>query len=522
MFEYRKKCKILFISINSVWRYGNIGMDQLLGYLREKGFEIDIQYFKNRDKAKDIYERLSDVYQIYAFSVHISNYGKCVEIASLLKQKDERNQIVFGGGYPTRYYKEILKETDCIDYMVLGDGECPSEYLYDSLAKRLYEQNSNIMIRHESVVTRNDYEGKRDFFNKEITWNPAYDYYEKDSKQINSRKVHCIQIKNNVCTGNCSFCTERHGKVVFKDIKNVVDQIEYVYQNYKVEKVYFTDDNIFDPNTDYAKKHVQELCLELERRNMKLAYQCYIKAFSFSDTPEDHELLKLMRRVGFVEMFIGIEAGNQDDLDLYNKFTTVDQNYKIIEILKKHDIFPIMGYIAFNPYSTKKKIKLNFEYLCETQCTYLHNYLYSFAVINKYTDMYEMIKRDGLLLSDESVYVDVRYAYANQEVDEVLEYVRNEMLPKLRLLDYELDWVIYSAMEHEISHSDKIMNYRPLLEKQKEKDALWIKKHLKYLFVDFNINKFKLVEDKFWDYFKQEEIMLKKIYEHYISLHWNI
>ena len=46
-----KNYKILFISINNVWRYGNIGMDQLAGYLRKKGFEIDIKYFSNKKNA---------------------------------------------------------------------------------------------------------------------------------------------------------------------------------------------------------------------------------------------------------------------------------------------------------------------------------------------------------------------------------------------------------------------------------------------------------------------------------------
>lgn len=254
---------------------------------------------------------------------------------------------------------------------------------------------------------------------------------------------------------------------------------------------------------------------------MRLSYQCYIKAFSFKDTKEDHELLSLMRSVGFVEIFIGIEAGNQDDLNLYNKFTTVEQNYEIINILKEHDIFPIMGYIAFNPYSTCNSIRQNFEFLCKTNCTYLHNYLYSFVVINKYTSLYNKIKEDGLLLSDESEYVDVKYAFANPEVVDVLEYVRNEMLPKLRVLDYELDWVTYSAMEHEVCHADEVIDYRPALKQQKDKDALWIREHLKLLFVDFDVDAFKKVEEEFWDYFKQEEPFLKNIYNHYISLHYH-
>lgn len=519
MNEYYKNYKILFISINSVWRYGNIGMDQLLGYLRDKGFEIDIKYFKNRESAEEIYKQLLGIYDLYAFSVNIANYTKCVNIAKMIKNENPKSIIDFGGGYPTRYYREIYKETNIADYMVLGDGEHPSEYLFHCLAKRKQYPFFNIKIKHDSIVTEKDMENKKDYFNKEITWNPAYDYYEKDDNFINSRKVHCIQIKNNVCTGNCSFCTERHGKVTYKSIKLVVDQIEYVYRKYKVQKIYFTDDNILDPNTEEAKVHLKKLCLELKQRRMKLSYQCYIKAFSLSDTQQDHELLSLMREVGFVEVFVGIESGNQEDLDLYNKFTTVKQNYDIIRLLKEHDIFPIMGFISFNPYSTREKIKKNFKYLCDNQCTYLHNYLYSFTVINKYTKLYEKIKKDGLLLSNEDQYVDVDFSYEDNSVEEVLNYVKEEMLPRLGKIDYELDWVMYSEMEHEVCYPDRKF-YRMILEKQKEKDALWIKEHLKILFEEFSVEKFKKSEEEFWDYFKKEEDLLRPIYEKLIKLHY--
>ena len=520
MNEYKENYRILFISINSVWRYGNIGMDQLLGYLRSKGFNIEIKYFRTRESSQEIYSKINDQYDLYAFSVNIGNYHKCLSISKMIKENDHKAIIDFGGGYPTRYYREIFKETDSVDFMVLGDGEKPTEYLFDCLAKRKQFPFLDIEIKHEAIATKTDLTNKKDYFNKEITWNPAYDYYKKDDDRTNSRKIHCVQIKNNVCTGNCSFCTERHGKVVYKDIKLVVDQIEYVYRNYKVQKIYFTDDNILDPNTLEAKQHLRELCLELQKRKMNLSYQCYIKAFSLSNTPDDHKLLALMRSIGFVEVFIGIEAGNQEDLNLYNKFTTVEQNYEIINLLRQHDIFPIMGFIAFNPYSTKDRIRKNFRFLCNTKCTYLHNYLYSFTVINKYTSLYDKIKEDKLLLSKETEYVNVSFSYKNKEVQEVLDYVKDEMLPRLREVDYELDWVTYSEMEHEVCYKDKVINYRVLLDEQKEKDAIWIKEHLKVLFEEFSVERFKQIEDEFWNYFKEEEKILKKIYDHHISLHY--
>lgn len=516
-----KSIQVLFVSINNTWRYGNMGFDQLLGYLRNKGFNIKIAYYRNKTTAEEIYNdiRLKGMFDVYAFSVNSSIYEKCIDISEKIKVGVKSAKIVFGGGYPTRYYREILsRDGEIIDYVIIGDGEAPTEYLFDKLEKNIF-WGDELIVNHSSIALLNDVENKKEYFNTIIDWYPAFDYYEKDDIHTNSRKVHCIQIKNNICTGNCSFCTERHGKVIYKKITDIVEQIKYVHNTFGVKKFFFTDDNILDPNNERAKQHLKDLCDSIRKCNLNVAFQCYIKALSLGDIENDHKLLDIMYEVGFREIFVGIEAGNQDDLDLYNKYTTVKQNRDIIRLIEQHGIFPIIGYIAYNPYSSRKTIRDNFLYLCDIECTYLHNYLYSFVVINKYTSLYDSIKKDGLLVSDDDEYLDVKYDYKNKDIIEVLNYVKNEMLPVLRTINYELDWVIYSMMEHEIWYKN-INDYKSILLKQKKIDAKWIRDKLSFLFIEFNVDEFRKVEQEFWNHFRNEEVLLKEIYNYYISLHY--
>ena len=46
-------------------------------------------------------------------------------------------------------------------------------------------------------------------------------------------------------------------------------------------------------------------------------------------------------------------------------------------------------------------------------------------------------------------------------------------------------------------------------------------KYLSILFEEYNLNRFKKVEEEFWRYFKNQEIILKNIYEELIELHKN-
>lgn len=508
--------KILMITINGAWKHGNIGIDQLTGYLRKNGFNVDIIYCHKRDRIEEIFQKIKDEYNFYGFSVTSSNYEMCKNLACLLKNYSNDNVIDFGGGYVTRYYREVLRDVPSLDFITLGDGEIPTEYLLNQLIK-----NPNYILHkktgHDSVASRNDVDSKIQFLNTVIDYLPAFDYYETDKPERNARKVHCIQTKNNVCTGNCSFCTERHGKVCYKNIDFIIEQIKIVHDRFGVHKIFFSDDNIFDPNDINGKQHVKQLCMALKNLNFKMAYQCYIKAISLKDTSEDNEILALMKEVGFVEVFVGIESGDDDDLKLYNKFTTVEDNYTIIRILKRHELTPIMGFIGFNPYSTFKKIANNFKFLIDVECTYLSNYLYCFVNVNKYTSIYDMIKKDNLMLSSDEEYINISYDYLNSEVTPILRYIHDNMLPKVESIDYELDWVCYAYEEHKVWYDD-ILDYSEELERCRKEYFEVLKKYLSILLVDHDLERFKIVEDDFWEFFSKKQILLKEIYDYLISI----
>lgn len=513
----RKEYRVLLISFNSAWKHGNIGIDQLTGFLRKKGFNIDLLHVRTRVDDNEVFETIKDNYQFYGFSVTSSNYTKCLRIIRMIK--NYRSDIIteFGGGYASRYYREIFTETKDLDFITHGDGETPTEYLLSRLIDGSLGTNSN-QTGHYAVSSQLDFKNKRDYLNLSIPYFPAFDYYEKDTMLRNFRKIHCIQTKNNVCTGNCTFCTERHGKVAYRPISQIIDQIRYVVDNYGVKKIFFTDDNIFDPNNEAGKQHVTDLCIELLRlksQGYKLVYQCYIKAISLHDTVDDNKILELMKEVGFVEVFVGIESGNNEDLILYNKKTTVTDNYTIVSMLKKHGLFPILGFIGFNPYSTLEKIAKNFNYLCDNQCTYLPNYIYCFVNINKYTEIYRMAQKDNLLL-DDNEYINIPFKYIDSKVQTIADYIQDEMIPRLSDIQYETDWIIFNYMERRILYS--FNECENILKEIKKKDFEVIKKYLSILFLEHDVDKFKTVAEEFWSHFLSQQNLIKSIYQKMIRL----
>ena len=75
---------------------------------------------------------------------------------------------MFGGGYATRYYREILDKNlypdNNIDYIILGDGEQPTEYLLGILTQKLICGKNN-KVDHESIAFHGSVEGKKECLN---------------------------------------------------------------------------------------------------------------------------------------------------------------------------------------------------------------------------------------------------------------------------------------------------------------------------------------------------------------------
>lgn len=503
--------RVLLVSINNIWRYSNTGIDQLAGYLRENGFHVEIKYYHNKETYKDIIDDLQDPYDFIGFSVHSANYDKCCQISTHLKKLLPDTIICWGGYFPTMYYKEILNEKRDVDYIVLGDGEKPTRELLSAI-KEKREAFSN-----PSVVTYNDYMDKKPFCNDIISHMPAFDYYEKDLNKRNRRKVYCLQTKNNVCTGKCSFCTERKGAIKHKNIELIITEIRYIVEHFGINQFFFTDDNIMDPNNTLTKCFIWDLCVEIEKLDFKIAIECYIKANSFKDCQKDHELLELMSKVGFATMFIGIEAGNSKDLSLYNKFTTVEENKSIVKLLRQHNIVPIIGFINFNPYTTYDTLKENFEFLLSIESANLFQYAGTILSLQRYTTMYEYVKRDGLLNENYNYMNTMEYDFADKNVKKLIEFVLNELRPRILNLDMEVDTLFQTYAECE-RINPKVARFKDELISIKNEHLKKIKEYFGWLYLDNDIDKCKNEVNNFLNYFEQEQEHLMTIYWEFIKI----
>lgn len=246
--------------------------------------------------------------------------------------------------------------------------------------------------------------------------------------------------KTNVCTGHCTFCFERKGKIIFRDIDEIVAEIAYVHTKYGVKKFYFCDDDLMDPNDSIIRDRIEELCTKIIQLGHKLVLTCFIKAVSFRDNEEDRKLLELMYRAGFSSMFVGIEAANEKDLRVYNKKAKTPDNYTIIRLLEEVGIYPVIGFINLNPYSTPESIKTNFDFLVQHNISKVALYI---SILRPYknTPIYRMMIRDGLIDKEYSFNDFMHYSFVDKKIERIANFVVNKIYRYFDDLEIEFEWV---------------------------------------------------------------------------------
>jgi hypothetical protein len=122
-------------------------------------------------------------------------------------------------------------------------------------------------------------------------------------------------------------------------------------------------------------------------------------------------------------VFIGIEAGNEYDLKVYNKKAVMEDNYKILSLMKEAGIYcSDFGFIMFNPYSTIENINKNFNFLLQNESCHFSKYISDIKItIN--TAIYKRVKNDNLMFDNE------KYGFLNDDVYELHKFIQNVINP---------------------------------------------------------------------------------------------
>ncbi|MDD5699633.1 MAG: radical SAM protein [Candidatus Nanoarchaeia archaeon] len=312
-----------------------LGLLYLAASLMEKGHEAKITNLACRTRSdweSDIPE--ADLYGIQLYTPTANNG---VDIARFVKEKFGK-PIVGGGAHPTAIIAsseetELRNLLSVFDHLVAGEGENVLPQIAD--AYRNGETPPQIMTSEQIA----------DLDSIPLPARNLVDMMSFNRKVDGERSFGIVGSRG--CSYKCSFCDHSlfGEKVRFRSIDEIVGEIKGIISGYGVRHLEFFDDMF-----TVSRKRLREF--RDKTKGLHLSYRCNGRSDILSKDTYD-----LVAESGGKVICFGIESGSQRMLDLMNKRTTVEDNFKAIKIAQSAGLIA-MGYFLIGfPGETKETIQ---------------------------------------------------------------------------------------------------------------------------------------------------------------------
>jgi anaerobic magnesium-protoporphyrin IX monomethyl ester cyclase len=321
---------------------------------------------------------------LYGMSCWTANRRGVAFVARSIRKHHPDAHIVVGGPHATPLAAELLRHTDQIDTVALGESEpafleliarLEAKQPTEGIAGTAYRRGGRIEVgeHRESVANLDSLASPHDYFDTHIL--------------MTSRG----------CPWACTFCgAETTWGRGFRgqSVAYVLDALAKATSRLPVKMIQIKDDT-FTTN----KKRVIELCRGIRERKLDFFWSCDTRVDLLTEP-----LLREMRLAGCERLSLGVESGSQTILDKIDKKITVDEIIESTELAKKVGIRVRYYMMLGNRGETAETFRETLEFLKRAKP---HQYIFSCLSIYPGTRDFDDAESAGWL--DREVYFTGRF-----------------------------------------------------------------------------------------------------------------
>ncbi|MDF2949044.1 MAG: hypothetical protein K0R07_1071 [Sedimentibacter sp.] len=241
-----------------------------------------------------------------------------------------------------------LFHSDAIDYV------CHTQSL--STFKELINK---IIMNNESPIAGVDYQKNNSTWNisnkvvletKEFI-NPDRSFFNQYSHKLRYlEKRNVALIKGSIgCPYNCSYCYCKllnNGNYIKANYKEIIDEMESIDADY----FWIVDDVLFSSRSDAL-----EFIELIKVKNLKKKIIGYLRADFIL---REKDLLPFLKEAGLIEIIVGFEATDNDELNKYQKATNALDYPEVITLLNIYDIDLTALFMVQPEYTLRDFMKL--------------------------------------------------------------------------------------------------------------------------------------------------------------------
>jgi len=276
-----------------------LGILYLAGYLKEKGLQVqclDMAIHKPEMAEADI----------IGISITTPQRMEAYKLAEYYKKKGKT--VIAGGAHATHMPEECKDHG--FDYVLRNEAE-KSLYHFLKTDERLRPISEfNPSLLPADAIPFPD----RDAL-------PIHEYeYDLDGKPAT------VIMTSRSCVYKCSFCAKINDNFRMQSAQRTVDEILYINKKYGFEAFMIFDD-IFIIN----KKRLAAIADGVKGKGF--AFRCFGRTNLINE-----DTCRLIKKMGVVEVGLGVESGANEILEKNIKKTTREMNIQAVKLLHKHGI----------------------------------------------------------------------------------------------------------------------------------------------------------------------------------------
>ena len=340
----------------------NLGLGYLASTLRREGYRIEVFDFE-QDPAQ-ILAAVNSLDPILIgfsliFQFYVDRFG---ELIRYLRDHDVTCHFTMGGHFPSLSYQHCFELVPEIDSIVRFEGEMTLLELSDLIStEQDWHSITGIAYQQSGEIIANE-------LRPLVPDLDSLPYPERNNfrpTMILGRHAMPI-IASRGCIRTCSFCSIHvfyrvaPGKVVrTRKPARVAEEMRLLYEQQGITAFLFQDDD-FPLYGPVWKKWANEFVDELYRNG--LPGQVIWKINCRADAV-DSVLMSRMRDAGLYLVYMGLESGSEDGLDVLHKQITVEQNLRAVEMLKSLGLGFEYGFMLFDPSTTFESVRSNLRFL---------------------------------------------------------------------------------------------------------------------------------------------------------------
>jgi anaerobic magnesium-protoporphyrin IX monomethyl ester cyclase len=343
-------------------------------------------------------------------------FENSVALAKKIKQFSPDIPLILGGPHCFLFPEQALRDHNA-DISVRGEGEFIIGPITEALeGKRPLSSIPELTFKQNGKIHTT--KSNEQIMNLDTIPFPSrhlvqkYEYgYMFGTKAMRGKATSLISSRG--CPNRCTFCQlSRFVKYRRRSAANTTQEIdELVLAGYN--SIAFVDDNFLAD-----KKRAEQIMDHIIQQR----YDLSLWVLDTRVDSADRKLYQKMRDAGVEIISFGIESGNQDILDFYNKKITIEQIRKAVQLSKEMGFIVDGNFILGAPTETKKQIKNTIRF---AKALSIDHVLFSHLCYDKGTPLWDQAVQQGKINPEEfSVKSDKRRGLALYDTKEIDEFCK--------------------------------------------------------------------------------------------------